>query len=99
LFLKEGYKTERTPITGDEGIDIIVKKNGKKIAIQCKARTKKLPSKEVRDLLGSMMHYKAKKGILATINDVTKNAEDFIQDKNIRILTADDYVNFKDNLD
>jgi len=36
LFSKIGYSTELTKVSGDQGIDIIAEKNGKKIGIQAK---------------------------------------------------------------
>jgi len=99
LFVDLGYKTNRTPKTGDEGVDIIANKNGEIIAIQCKAHTKKLGASVVRELYGSMMHCNANQAILATINGVTENSEQFIKGKKIRILTAQDYINFADDFD
>ena len=37
IFKKMGYQTSMTPVTGDQGIDIIAVKNGTRIGIQTRA--------------------------------------------------------------
>jgi len=78
LFNTMGYETEVTNKTGDYGIDVIAKKEGEIIAIQCKKYQEgnHVSNREVQRLLGSMQlkDLKANKGILITTSDFTKQA-------------------------
>jgi len=78
LFNTIGYETEVTKKTGDYGIDVIAKKEGEIMAIQCKKYQEgnHVSNREVQRLLGSMQlkDLKANKGILITTSDFTKQA-------------------------
>ena len=36
VFIEWGYQVETTKVTGDQGVDLIVSKNGSKVAVQAK---------------------------------------------------------------
>jgi len=96
LFMQNGYQISKTPLSADEGIDLILKKDGKTTVVQCKAHNKKVSQEVVRDLYGSMMHFKANNSILATIIGGTKPTVEFCKRKPIRILTMHDYIEMQD---
>jgi hypothetical protein len=54
LFRDLGFQAETTPITNDGGIDILLCKNGKDGAAQCKARTQPCGVKEIREFYGTI---------------------------------------------
>ena len=46
----------------------------------------------IRELYGTMIHFKASEAILATINGTTKEAKEFAKGKPVRLLTLYDYI-------
>jgi HJR/Mrr/RecB family endonuclease len=76
LFERMGYKAWTTPGSGDRGADVIAEKNGERIAIQVKKYNYEnlVTPSEVRSVLGSMHHYKAKKALVITTSNFTVKA-------------------------
>lgn len=79
LFQAQGYSVEKTPVTGDGGIDGLLRKCNELILLQCKRYGVKNSVGEpiVRDLYGNMAHYKTIypnlqiKGLLVTTGNVS----------------------------
>lgn len=101
LYSKLGYKIQLTPTTADKGIDIILKKNGKTIVVQCKAHKKPVSPHVVRDLYGTLVDSQADEAILASISGFTSGVKDFVVDKPIGLISLEDiiYIQKKLSLD
>ena len=65
LFRALGYRVESTPVSGDQGIDLILSKDGKLAVVQCKAHKNGVGPAVARDLLGSMVGHGAQYAVLA----------------------------------
>jgi hypothetical protein len=78
LFEQMGFSAEVTPRTGDYGIDVVVRKDGQVIAVQCKKYREghNVGNQEVQLLLGAMQlkGVSASRGILVTTSRFTKQA-------------------------
>ncbi len=77
VFIKQGYEVEWTPISGDEGIDLILKRNSKTIIVQCKAHKYPASLAMVRELYGALISCKADEAILASIGGFTEGVKTF----------------------
>lgn len=78
LLVQEfGYRAECTPKTGDHGVDIIAKKNGRIVAVQVKLHgTTRVGNRTVIMLLGGMRVYGATEALLITSGKLTKKAQE-----------------------
>ncbi len=80
LFTAMGYETKVTKQTRDFGIDVIAKKQGKTIAIQCKKYREGNPvgNRDIQRILGAMQlkSVKATHSILITTSHFTVQAEE-----------------------
>ena len=83
-----GYHVESTPVSGDQGIDLVLKRNGKTTIVQCKAYKSPAGPAVARELFGSMIAYGADDAILACTGGFTKGVEEFVQGKPIRLISA-----------
>ena len=92
LFRKLGYQAEVTQTTGDEGIDILLEKGGKKVIVQCKRYSKPVGVSVARELYGTLMASDASEGILACTGGVTSGVVDFISDKPLRVMDLPDII-------
>lgn len=100
LFRTFGYEVITTSITGDEGVDLILKKDSIKAIVQCKAHNKPLGPAVVRELYGVMIHENANLAILATLNGVTVGGRSWMRDKPIRVIELNDILKMsKEKLD
>ena len=88
LCERRGYEVSFTPVTGDEGADLILHKEGKKTVVQCKRHKSPAGPAVVRELYGTMFHFGADKAILACTEGFTKGARDFAHGKPIILVDA-----------
>ena len=61
-----------TPKSGDQGVDLVLRKNGETTVVQCKAQKARASSPIARELLGSMVAFGAQKAILACTGGFTR---------------------------
>jgi HJR/Mrr/RecB family endonuclease len=71
LYQKQGYRVAATAISGDEGIDLIMRRWGRKIVVQCKRYSGTVGQPVVRDLYGSMVHEMARGAHLVTTGTIS----------------------------
>lgn len=89
LFNRMGYDTELIKASGDQGIDIIAKKNGKSFGIQEKCYSNVVSNKAVQEVVAGLNYYKLEQGIVITNNKFTKSAEDLAKLNNILLWDRD----------
>ena len=71
----------------DGGIDLLARKNGEKLVIQCKHwKAFKVDVKIARELYGVMVDSTASGAVLITSGDFTQPAIDFVKDKPIELI-------------
>ena len=89
VFEKLGYKSELTPIGGDEGLDHIL---DEEIVVQTKNQKRKTSRPDLQKFRGSMKDYK--KGIFVSINGFTHTCEKFVQtsDRQIKLFDVNDVI-------
>ena len=92
LYRQQGYQVQSTPTSGDEGVDLIIRKNGEKTVVQCKAHKAPVGPAIVRELYGSMVASGADNAILACTGGFTKGVRDFAKGKPIELISASDLV-------
>ncbi len=75
-FRKKGYQVERRGgARADDGIDLILERNGERTAVQCKHwKTWKVNPKTVREFLGAMTGAGLRKGLLLALRGYTQDA-------------------------
>jgi restriction system protein len=89
VFQQQGYTTELTGASGDHGIDIILRKHGQVIAVQCKQWGSAIGEPVLRDFYGSILNAGVNKGFLVTSSNFTAQAEAFAQNKPIKLYDID----------
>lgn len=89
IFEKLGYKTKVIGGAGDQGIDIMAHKDGKRIFIQCKKMDKVIPD-DVRAFWGSIQPIikEGEKGFLVTTGEFTREGKEWVKDKPIELING-----------
>jgi hypothetical protein len=90
--LKEnGYEDVRgTPATGDQGADLIAKKNGRTIIIQAKRYHGTVGNKAVQEVNGAVSFYGGDEGWVITNSTFTLSARALAQKTNVRLFEGKD---------
>ncbi len=86
LFKKMGYDVLLTKASRDEGIDLIISKNGKKSVVQCKRYSGTVGQPVVRDLYGSMIHNRAENAYLITTGVFSLPTQTWVSGKPIQLV-------------
>lgn len=90
-FRRQGYIVEETGLGGaDGGIDLILRKNGKRTLVQCKKWDRqKVNVSVVREMYGLLAHHGADEVRIATVGGYTPDAARFAQDKPIALIDGE----------
>ncbi len=75
LFSKLGYKSEVTKATGDQGVDVIVEKNGNKIGIQAKCYSGTVGNSAIQEVVAGKKYYRLDKVMVITNSFFTDSAQ------------------------
>jgi restriction system protein len=87
LFRKLGYSAEAVGRSHDQGIDVVIKKDGLTHYVQCKKYTSSVPVGAVRDFYGAIVNKGVEaKGFFVTTGIFTLEAEQFAQDKPLELI-------------
>lgn len=89
LFSDNGYEVELTPYSHDEGVDIILRRDGKTTIVQCKAFGKSCGPNVARDLFGTMHAFGASDAILVCPRGFTQATQEFARGKPIKLFDVD----------
>jgi hypothetical protein len=98
LYRNIGYSVQQTKGSGDEGIDLIMKKEGAKTVVQCKGHAKPVGVGAVRDLYGAMMHFGAPSAILACPAGFTEGVMQFVKDKPIKLVSTKELIEMAESI-
>lgn len=86
-YLSQDYDVRVTQASKDGGVDIVLTKNNTLTYVQCKHYKAKIGVKECRELGGVMLPNRVKKGIIVTLEGVTKKAQEYCDGARIKIVT------------
>ncbi len=90
VYARLGYEAELTKRSGDEGVDVLAKKDGLIYAIQVKKTAKPIGSPVIQTLLGSMANIEADRGICVASAGFTRDAQRFAAGKPIILVGQED---------
>lgn len=87
-FRRQGYAVEENGLGGaDGGIDLILRRDGKRVLVQCKQwRRQKVPVNVAREMYGLLAHHGADEVCIATLGGFTPDAARFVVDKPIELI-------------
>lgn len=83
---------EPTPVTGDQGADVLVTIDGIKLAIQAKRYTGVVGNAAVQEIFAAQQFYGADYALVVTTSRYTAPAQALAQKINVELTTADDYL-------
>jgi HJR/Mrr/RecB family endonuclease len=97
-FIKEvyelmGYTAKLTSKTGDGGKDVILKKDGETMLVECKRyNSPKVTRPDIQKFHSALIDMNAKKGFYITTGEFTKPAIEYAKDKAIKVINGEDLI-------
>lgn len=92
VYQRCGYKAVVSKAGGDGGVDIVLTKDGERIAVQCKHHSKAVSPAVVRDLYGTILANGFSSGILVSLSGFTKGTIDFAIGKPIKLVDMKELI-------
>ena len=90
IFERMGYTVEHTRLTGDQGADLIISKFGEKIAVQAKRNLNKVSNRAIQEVVASVNHYGADRGMVVTNSRFTSSAIELAASNNVKLINRDE---------
>jgi hypothetical protein len=89
-YLKEvfsilGYQVLRTKLSGDQGADLIIKKDDEKTVVQAKKYFGSVTNKAIQEVVASKKHYGAEKSMVVTTGTFTKSAIELAKSNKVEL--------------
>ncbi len=86
LFRAQGYAAELTPTTGDYGADLILSKDGQRIAVQAKRYVGSVGVQAVQEALSGQAYYQCHTAWVITTGAFTPNALELAQKSGVKMI-------------
>lgn len=86
LLKERGFDVSGTPATGDQGADLIARKNGRTIIIQAKCYQGTVGNKAVQEVIGALAYYGGDEGWVVTNSSFTPSAKALAQKTNVKLI-------------
>lgn len=93
LFEKKGYKVKRLPLSGDQGADLILEKDNKKIALQAKRYTGIVPNKAIQEIKTAKDYYDCQEAWIVTQSNLTRQAKEVANKVKVKIIDREKLKN------
>lgn len=84
-FRKKGYRVKLTPLTGDFGADLILRKYHRKYIVQAKRYQGAVGIKAVQEVIGAKEYYGIEHGMVVTNSYYTKAAKELAKASGIEL--------------
>lgn len=94
LYQKDGYQVAMTVTSGDEGVDLFLRRGLSTAVVQCKRYAGTVGQPTVRDLYGAMVHNRARRAILVTSGAISQPAEEWAKGKPIDLVDGHELMSW-----
>ena len=84
-----GYNVLHTPLSGDQGADVIITRLNEKVVVQSKKYTSKVSNRAVQEVVASIAHYNANRGLVVTNSEYTSSAIELANSNSIEIINGE----------
>jgi septal ring factor EnvC (AmiA/AmiB activator) len=94
VFQLLGYQTQTTNTTGDQGVDLIVEKAGRKIAVQVKGYFHSVSNSAIQQAFTGMRYYNCHACAVVTNSKFTASAIELAESTNCVLIHEDNFREF-----
>ena len=93
VFTVLRYDVQITKKTGDQGADLILSKDGRKISVQAKRYSKSVGNKAIQEVHSSIPFYGTEMGWVITTSGFTKSAIELARKTNVKLYNRYETIN------
>lgn len=86
ILKKFGWDTEVTKAQGDQGVDVVAEKSGKRAVLQCKLYSRPVGNKAVQEVVAGRLHYGADVAAVVSNQPFTPSARELAESSNVILL-------------
>lgn len=98
VLAEKGYYVETTPPTGDQGVDLLLTIDGRKVAVQLKRYTGGVGNRAVQEVVAGMFYYNAREAWVITTGTFTKGAIQLAKSNRVRLIDGKELVDWLSDL-
>ena len=96
---RQGYAVEETPLSGDQGVDLILPNfDGKRVVVQLKRYTRPVGNVAVQATFAGMAHYRAEEGWIITTSTFTKSARELARSTRVRLIDGKELADWLEDV-
>ncbi|WP_233564688.1 restriction endonuclease [Methanohalophilus sp. RSK] len=92
LYRNLGYEVQYTPLSGDQGADLIISRDNDKIAVQTKCYRSKVSNKAIQEVVSSKALYDCNRCSVVTNNYFTDSAIQLGNVNNVELIDRDNII-------
>ena len=85
LFNKMGYDAKTTKLSGDQGVDVVAEKKGRRVVIQAKCYQGSVGNSAVQEVVAGKQFYHANEAFVVTNSVFTKSAIELARANNVEL--------------
>lgn len=89
LFGALGYEAETTSISGDQGVDVLLRGDGRRLAVQAKNYGGNVGNRAVQEALAGQRHYSCDQAIVVTNSEFTASALELAETTDVTLVGRD----------
>ena len=93
VFTVLGYNAQITKKTGDQGADLILSKDGRKISVQAKRYSKTVGNKAIQEVYSSIQFYETGEAWVITTSGFTKGAIELARKTGVKLYNRYETIN------
>lgn len=86
VFVELGYRVQKTPVTGDQGVDLIVEGKGRRIAVQTKGYHNSVGNNAIQAVYAGMRFYQCQECMAVTNSRFTRAAKALARSVGCRLI-------------
>ena len=86
ILKHHGWEVKETPITGDQGVDLIASIENLRLCIQCKDHEKAIGNKAVQEISAGKLFWKGTHAILVSKSGFTKSAQQLAKSNKVILI-------------
>ena len=90
LLRARGWQVSTTPVTGDQGADLIADAGGRRVVIQCKFHAKPIGNKAVQEAQAAIRYHGGHRAAVVSNARFTRSAQDLAKANGVLLLHHDE---------
>ena len=94
----QGWQVKKTPVSGDQGVDLIASIDDIRLCIQCKDHKKPIGNKAVQEVYAGMKYWLGTHAILISRSGFTKSAQNLALSSKVILISEFEIENIKNKI-